>query len=80
MNYFLRPAGAGGLLLSTNVSSANPSHNLGWSMCWIGTFFTVARRNSRLRAGARARRQFSVIAIGDGVNIALEGRKPEDAK
>ncbi len=80
MNYFYDLLAPGGLLLSTNVSSANPSNNwmeyvLDWHLFYRSAAQYAALAPERAPAGS-----FSVIAIGDGVNIALEGRKPEDGR
>ena len=78
MNYFYDLLAPGGLLLSTNVSSANPSHNwmeyvLDWHLFYRSAAQFAALAPERAPAGS-----FAVVAIGDGVNIALEGRKPEN--
>jgi extracellular factor (EF) 3-hydroxypalmitic acid methyl ester biosynthesis protein len=79
MNYFYDLLAPGGLLLSTNVNSANPSHNwmeyvLDWHL-----FYRSAAQFATLAPERAPQHSFPVIAIGDGVNIALEGRKPENA-
>ncbi len=79
MNYFYDLLAPGGLLVSTNVSTANPSRNwmeyvLDWHLIYRTTaqFASVAPDNAPLDT-------VSVQAIGAGVNIALEVRKADNA-
>src|SRR5207249_4044283 len=72
MSYFYDLLAPGGLLLSTNVSSANPLHNwmeyvLDWHLFYRSAAQFAAFKPERAPADS-----FSVVAIGDGVNIALE--------
>jgi len=76
MAYFYDLLAPGGLLISTNVSSANPSHN--W-MEYVLDWHLFYRSSAQFAAVAPERApkdNCSVVAIGDGVNIALEVRKP----
>lgn len=69
----------GGLLIITNVSIANPSRN--W-MEYVLDWHLLYRSAAQLAALAPESTppdRSSVQAIGDGVNIALEVRKPDDA-
>lgn len=70
----------GGLLVTTNVSTSNPSRN--W-MEYVLDWHLVYRSASQFATLAPERAVMgnnSVQGIGDGVNIALEARKPEDAR
>jgi extracellular factor (EF) 3-hydroxypalmitic acid methyl ester biosynthesis protein len=77
MAYFYDLLAPGGLLISTNVSSANPSNNwmeyvLDWHLFYRSTAQFAAVAPDRAPAET-----YSIQAIGDGVNIALEVRKPD---
>jgi len=79
MNYFYDLLTPGGLLIGTNVSTANPSRNwmeyvLDWHLIYRNTAQFAALAPDRAPADS-----YSVQAIGTGVNIALEVRKPEDS-
>ena len=78
MNYFFDLLAPGGLLIATNVSAPNPSIN--W-MEYVLDWYLVYRTAAQFRNVAPDRApadSVSVKAIGDGVNIALEIRKPHD--
>jgi extracellular factor (EF) 3-hydroxypalmitic acid methyl ester biosynthesis protein len=78
MNYFFDLLAPGGLLIATNVSAPNPSIN--W-MEYVLDWHLVYRTAAQFRNVAPDRApadSVSVKAIGDGVNIALEIRKPHD--
>jgi len=76
MNYFYDLVAPGGLLLATNVSIFNPSRN--W-MEYVLDWHLIYRDTNQMEActplGATAENA-KVYAIGDGVNLALEARKP----
>jgi len=66
----------GGLLIATNVSTANPSrHWMEYVLDWH-LIYRDASQFGRLAPEAIPAGGSSVQAIGDGVNIALEIRKP----
>ena len=76
MNLLYDLVAPGGLVISTNVSTANPSRNwmeyvLDWHLTYRG-----APDFARLAPETAPADDCSVQAIGDGVNIALEVRKP----
>jgi extracellular factor (EF) 3-hydroxypalmitic acid methyl ester biosynthesis protein len=78
MNYFFDLLAPGGLLIATNVSAPNPSIN--W-MEYVLDWYLVYRTAAQFRNVAPDRApadSVSVQAIGTGVNIALEVRKPHD--
>jgi extracellular factor (EF) 3-hydroxypalmitic acid methyl ester biosynthesis protein len=69
----------GGLLVATIVSTANPSRN--W-MEHVLDWHLLYRNAAQLKALAPGRASgdcVSVQAIGDGVNMSLEIRKPDNA-
>ena len=69
----------GGLLITTNVSSANPSRNwMEYVLDWHLLYRSAAQFAALVPEGAPLD-SFSVQAIGAGVNIALEVRKPDNA-
>jgi extracellular factor (EF) 3-hydroxypalmitic acid methyl ester biosynthesis protein len=70
----------GGLLAVTNVSDSNPSRNwmeyvLDWHLIYRG-----AQRLASLTPGGVPADRAVVRAVGTGVNIFLEIRKPDDAR
>jgi extracellular factor (EF) 3-hydroxypalmitic acid methyl ester biosynthesis protein len=75
-NYLYSLVAPGGLLLCTNVSDSNPSRN--W-MEYVLDWHLIYRNSTQMasfipdKVSPEAAR---VIAIGDGVNIGLEVRKP----
>jgi extracellular factor (EF) 3-hydroxypalmitic acid methyl ester biosynthesis protein len=78
MNLMYDWAAPGALVLSTNVSTANPSRNwmeyvLDWHL-----LYRSATQFATLAPEAAPKDCFSIQAIGDAVNIALEVRKPND--
>ena len=78
MNYFYEMLAPGGLLLGTNVSSINPSNN--W-MEYVLDWFLVYRGAEAFKATAPDAAPpdcVTVKSIDNGVNIALEVRKPLD--
>ncbi|MEY2427641.1 MAG: extracellular factor 3-hydroxypalmitic acid methyl ester biosynthesis protein [Verrucomicrobiota bacterium] len=79
MNYLYDLVMPGGLLISTNVSTANPSRN--W-MEYVLDWHLIYRSTAQFAALAPDRAppdSYSVQAIGAGVNIAIEVRKPDHA-
>jgi extracellular factor (EF) 3-hydroxypalmitic acid methyl ester biosynthesis protein len=77
MNFLYGLVAPGGLLLSTNVSDSNPSRN--W-MEYVLDWHLIYRNSAQMAAfipDAAPADSASVLAIGDGVNIALEVRRPE---
>jgi len=77
MNFLYGLVAPGGLLLSTNVSDSNPSRN--W-MEYVLDWHLIYRNSAQMAAfipDAAPADYASVLAIGDGVNIALEVRRPE---
>jgi extracellular factor (EF) 3-hydroxypalmitic acid methyl ester biosynthesis protein len=78
-NLFYELLAPGGLLVVTNVESANPSRN--W-MEYVLEWHLLYRNNKQLNSlnpDKSAAEKCAVLAIGAGVNISLEVRKPEDA-
>jgi extracellular factor (EF) 3-hydroxypalmitic acid methyl ester biosynthesis protein len=76
MNLMYGLLSPGGLVISTNVSGANPSRNwmeyvLDWHL-----LYRDAPQFASLRPDAAPPDSAVVVAIGDGVNLALEVRKP----
>ena len=79
MNYFYDLLAPGGLLIGTNVSTANPSRN--W-MEYVLDWYLIYRSTAEFASAAPDHAppdNVSVQAIGAGVNIALEVRKPDNA-
>jgi len=79
MNLLYDLTAPGGLLITTNVSTANPSRNwmeyvLDWHLLHRG-----ATEFARLAPELAPAESCSVQAISAGVNIALEVRKPDHA-
>jgi extracellular factor (EF) 3-hydroxypalmitic acid methyl ester biosynthesis protein len=76
MNYFYDLVAPGGLLLCTNVSVFNPSRNwMEYVLDWHLIYRNAAQMEALIPLGASAENA-RVIAIGDGVNLSLEVRKP----
>jgi extracellular factor (EF) 3-hydroxypalmitic acid methyl ester biosynthesis protein len=76
MNYFYGMVAPGGFLLATNVSASNPSRN--W-MEYVLDWYLIYRDSAQMAAlkpTAASADDAKVVAIGDGVNIGLEVRKP----
>lgn len=68
----------GGLVMATNVADINPSR--GWmeyALDWHLIYRNVEQFRSLVPGEAKS--EATVRAIGDGVNIAVEIRKPENA-
>jgi len=78
-NLFYELLAPGGLLVVTNVESANPSRN--W-MEYVLEWHLLYRNNKQLNSlnpDNSELEKCAVLAIGAGVNISLEVRKPDDA-
>src|SRR5262249_14195779 len=76
MNFLYGMVAPGGLLLSTNVSASNPSRS--W-MEYVLDWYLIYRDSAQmagLKPTAASVDDAKVVAIGDGVNIGLEVRKP----
>jgi extracellular factor (EF) 3-hydroxypalmitic acid methyl ester biosynthesis protein len=79
INYLYQLVAPGGLLICTNVSVTNPSRNwMEYILDWHLLYRSAAQMHALAPDGTTPE-SCSVQAIGEGVNISLEVRKPADA-